>query len=58
MGKNLKPEPDNEEQSQQFVDTAKMLGVDESGKMFDRAFKKITPIMRKATARKKSTNKK
>jgi hypothetical protein len=58
LEKKLKPKSDNEEQSQRFVDTAKMLEVDESGKLFDRAFKKITPVIRKSTARKKSTNKK
>jgi hypothetical protein len=30
-------------QSKQFVDTAKALGVDESGKKFEKAFKAIVP---------------
>jgi hypothetical protein len=30
-------------QSERFIETARMLGVDESGKEFDRALKKIVP---------------
>lgn len=41
MAKNPKPEPDDKEQSQRFVETAKALGVDESGKAFQSSLKKI-----------------
>lgn len=37
------PKPDDEEQSQRFVDTARQLGVDESGRSFERAFISINP---------------
>jgi len=44
MTKSPIPEPDDKEQSQRFVDTAKELGVDESGKTFDDVMNKvITP---------------
>lgn len=43
MAKKPKPEPDDKEQSSRFVETAKSLGVDESGKHFDRAMKSIIP---------------
>jgi hypothetical protein len=33
--------PDNPEQFERFVETARKLGVDESGEAFDRAFEKI-----------------
>jgi hypothetical protein len=33
-------------QSERFIETARMLGVDESGKEFDRALKRIIPIKR------------
>ena len=33
-------------QSERFIETARMLGVDESGKEFDRALKKIIPARR------------
>lgn len=41
MKTNKKPLPDNPEQSQRFVETAKVLGSDESGKAFDRAIKVV-----------------
>jgi hypothetical protein len=37
MPKKPKPEPDDTEQSQRFVETARKLEVDESGKSFERA---------------------
>jgi hypothetical protein len=45
-----KPPPplEDAEQFQRFVETAKKLGVDESGDSFERAFKKIVPVKRKA----------
>ena len=43
MVKKTKPEQDNKKQSQQFVETAKALGVDESGKSFERAIKVVVP---------------
>lgn len=47
-----KPErpPDDEEQSRRFVETARKIRADESGKVFARAFKKI--ITKKARKRK------
>ena len=42
-----KPKPDNEEQSRRFEETARALGVDESGKSFERAFKKVAPAKKK-----------
>lgn len=41
MSKKQKPEPDNKEQSQKFIETAKKLEVDESGKAFERAMTAI-----------------
>ena len=38
-----KPKLDDKEQSERFKQTARELGVDESGKSFERAFSKITP---------------
>jgi|HubBroStandDraft_1064217.scaffolds.fasta_scaffold248060_2 hypothetical protein len=38
-----KPKPDDAEQSRRFIDAAKEAGVDESGKVFEKAFKKIAP---------------
>ena len=35
-------------QSDRFIETARMFGVDESGKEFERALKKITPPKRQA----------
>lgn len=52
VAKKPKPEPDNKEQSSRFVETAKALGVDESGKDFDRAMKSVIPP--KPTPKKKS----
>ena len=38
---------DNPEQSQRFVETAKALGSDESGKSFERALKTVMPSLGK-----------
>ena len=43
MPKRKEPELDPKEQFKRFVETAHDLGVDESGKEFERAFKKIVP---------------
>jgi hypothetical protein len=43
--------PDNHEQSRRFEEKARELGSDESGKKFERAFKKVVPTAKK----KKST---
>lgn len=37
MTKKPKPEPDDKEQSQRFVDTVKSLEIDENGSSFERA---------------------
>jgi hypothetical protein len=36
-----KPKADQEKQSARFIEAAKQLGADESGKKFEKAFKKI-----------------
>ena len=43
MGKKPKPEPDDKDQTSRFIETAKALGVDESGDAFDRAMKLVVP---------------
>lgn len=54
MAKKPKPEPDDKEQSSRFVETAKSLGVDESGKNFDRAMNLVAPSKSKPMPKKKS----
>jgi hypothetical protein len=39
-----KRKPDNPEQFERFVETARKLGVDETGEAFERAFDKIAPV--------------
>ena len=39
--KDKKPKPDDKEQSQRFVETAKQLESDESGKSFEKALENI-----------------
>ncbi|MFT3806456.1 hypothetical protein [Arenimonas sp.] len=41
MAESKKPKPDDPEQSKRFEETAKELGVDESGKAFEKAMKKV-----------------
>lgn len=41
MAKSKEPKPDDKEQSKRFIDKAKELDSDESGKAFDRALKNI-----------------
>ena len=48
MKTKKKPEPDDKEQSARFVETAKALESDESGKTFERALRKIVPKKRVA----------
>ena len=43
MPKRKEPELDPKEQFKRFVETALDHGVDESGKEFERAFKKVVP---------------
>ena len=43
MAKKKRVKKDDKEQSRRFVETAKELGTDESGRSFSRVFKKITP---------------
>ena len=38
-----KPKPDDPKQSERFVETAHKLEVDESGKSFERALRKVAP---------------
>lgn len=46
--KKTKPKPDDKEQSQRFVETAKTLDVDKSGKAFENAIKIIKSPKRTA----------
>jgi len=46
--------PDDKAQSERFVETARQLGTDESGKTFERAFRKVVPSKR--TRRKASSS--
>lgn len=43
MTEKPKPEPDDKEQSERFIDTARKLEVDESGKVFEHVLKQIMP---------------
>ena len=45
--KGVKRKPDDKTQSQKFVDTARKIGTDETGKAFESALKAITPKPRK-----------
>ncbi len=45
--KSDKPKEDNPEQSRRFEEKARELGSDESGKAFERAFKKVVPAQKK-----------
>ena len=42
MNAKPKPEPDDKEQSARFVETAKQLKVDESGKVFEEIITSVT----------------
>jgi hypothetical protein len=44
--KQSKPKPDDKEQSKRFVETARELEVDESGKAFKRAVEVVVPPKR------------
>lgn len=44
--KKPKPKLTDKEQSERFKETARMLGVDESGKDFERTLKKVLPSKR------------
>ncbi len=41
------PDPKEKPQKERFIDTAKKIGVDESGKEFERLFDKVTPKPKK-----------
>ena len=43
MPRKPAPKPDDPEQSKRFIETARELEADESGKAFERAIKKIVP---------------
>ena len=51
MDEKRKHEPNDPKQSARFVEDARRLGVDESGKSFERAIKKVVP--KKPVAKKK-----
>jgi hypothetical protein len=55
MPKRKEPELDPKEQFKRFVETAHDHGVDESGKEFERAFKKIVPPKKHKKAAKTAT---
>jgi hypothetical protein len=42
--KKAKPKPTDKEQSERFIETARKLGVDETGKQFNKAFSRITKV--------------
>jgi hypothetical protein len=42
-GKRTKPKESQKEQSERFIETARKLGFDESGREFDSIIKKIVP---------------
>ena len=48
--KKAKPKLTDKEQSERFIETARKLGADESGKDFDRAFKKIISSSKDASS--------
>lgn len=45
-GKKAKPKPklSDKEQSERFMETARELGVDESGRAFEKAFEKVIKV--------------
>ncbi len=43
MPKKPKSEPDDKEQSERFIETARNLEIDESGNLFEDAFRTIAP---------------
>lgn len=53
MSKVEKPKQDNPEQSRRFEEDAKRLGVDETGKTFERAFKSVAQKNAKQAGQKK-----
>jgi hypothetical protein len=50
MSRKPAPPPDDPEQSQRFIDTAKEIGADESKEGFERVFGKIVKDTKKVTA--------
>ena len=54
MPKKPKPEPDDKEQSQRFVETAQELEIDESKKAFERALSAIVTSKATSESRKPS----
>ena len=54
---NREASMDDKEQSQRFIEKARELGADESGKKFERALKKLVPpVKRRRPKPKKSTH--
>jgi hypothetical protein len=45
-GKRAKPKEDQKAQSERFIEAARTIGVDESGKEFEKAVKKLVRIRR------------
>jgi hypothetical protein len=45
-GKTEKPKETQKEQSARFIEAARKIGVDESGKEFERAISKVVPAKR------------
>ena len=56
MPKRKEPELDPKEQFKRFVETAHDHGVDESGKEFERAFKKVVPPKRRSVSASRRTS--
>lgn len=42
-GKATRPKEDQKAQSERFIETARAIGVDESGRKFERAITKVIP---------------
>lgn len=49
--KAVRPEAEDEAQAERFIETARDIGVDETGEEFDRAIEKIVPPQRPAADR-------
>ena len=58
MTKNPKPEPDDKEQSERFIETAKSLGLDENGDIFEKLLDQTSLIMASTSAKKREVSKK
>ncbi len=49
--KKVRPKTKDKAQAERFIETARKLGADESGKSFEKAFRKIVPVKSGKSAR-------